>query len=76
MYYSAQNEPEKAIERLKQFSGENNYFYWTVLFTPIEPVFDILKGYPEFNQINSVLETKFNKWHNEIESRLRDKGLI
>ena len=52
LYYSNQGEKEKAIEHLKQFSEQSNYFYWTVLFTPIEPIFDNLKNDPEFLEIN------------------------
>ena len=76
LYYSTQNEPEKAIEHLKQFSGQSNYFYWTVLFTPIEPVFNNLKNYPEFLEINNVLEKRFTNWHNQIENSLKQANLL
>ena len=76
LYYSAQNELGKAIVHLKQFSDQSKYFYWTVLFTPIEPIFDHVKNDPEFRKTIKVIERNFNNWHDQIEITLKQSNLL
>ena len=76
LYYSQKGEIQKALEHLKIFSGQHNYFYWAVLFTPIEPIFDNIRGTPEFIEIVDELDLNFQKWHEQIDVSLRGKGLI
>jgi len=76
LYYSEEGEKQKALEHLKIFSEQRNYFYWTVLFIPIEPLLDNIEGTPEFKEIVDELDLKFQKWHRQIDVSLRGKGLI
>lgn len=76
LYYSCKAETEKAIEHLKLFSEEENYHYWIVLFTPLEPMFGNIKDLPEFKKIFSKIENKFSKYHNRVEASLKEKGLL
>jgi tetratricopeptide (TPR) repeat protein len=76
LFYSYQGEIEKAIEHLKLFSKENHYFYWTVLFMPIEPMFDNIIQLPEFKSATIQIEDNFQSWHQEIANSLQQKGLI
>ncbi len=76
IYYSNNGQAEKALKHLQQFSNQNHYFYWSVLFLPIEPLLDNIVDLPEFKTTFKKIETKFNNWHNQIESSLKSKGLI
>lgn len=76
LFYSYEGEIEKAIEHLKLFSKENHYFYWTVLFMPIEPMFDNIIQLPEFKSATIQIEDNFQSWHQEIANSLQQKGLI
>ena len=76
MYYSCRNEKEKALEHLEQFSKQNNYYYWIIIFTPIEPLFDNIKNLPEFKDIFKEIETRFWKNHERLKSSLEKKKLI
>ncbi len=63
VYYSYINDTKKAIEHLKLFSQQDNYFYWMILFTEIDPLIDNLKKHPEFKKIMKDIESKFWKNH-------------
>ena len=76
LYYSNKGEKEKTFENLKQFSEKSNYFYWTVLFFPIEPLFDNVKDLPDFKEITTSIESNFNKWHNKVENSLKNSKLL
>ena len=76
LYYSYKGEDDQAIEHLKLFSKESGYFYWAVLFMPIEPLFDNINDLPEFKQAMNEININFQKWHRQIEASLKDKGLI
>ena len=76
IYYSYIGEKEKAIEQLRLFSKQNHYFYWSVLFMPLEPLMDNVTSLPEFKTTFGKIETKFNNWHKQIEKSLEAKDLI
>jgi TolB-like protein/AraC-like DNA-binding protein len=75
-YYSYRGETRKALEHLGLFSKEKNYFYWTVLFLPIEPLFDNINKLPEFKKTVNEIDIKFQKWHRQVAASLKAKGLI
>jgi len=76
VYYSYQNEPDKAIEHLKQFSQQDNFHYWTILFLKMDPLVDNIKDLPEFKQIYKEIETKFWENHRQIKAALKAKNLV
>ncbi len=76
LYYSYKGEKEKAVEHLNLFSNETGYFYWTVLFLPIEPLFDNIKESADFSKITSEIESNFKDWHNRIKNSLGQEGLL
>lgn len=76
VYYSHQGDSEKAIEHLRLFSQEDSYFYWVVLFIPIDPLVENIKDLPEFKDLMIKIDEKFWLRHNEIKSSLEEKGLI
>jgi tetratricopeptide (TPR) repeat protein len=76
LYYAYKGDSEKAIEHLQLFSKESNYFYWTALFMPIEPLFGDIKDSPQFKETIGVINTKFQKWHEQVNASLKAKNLI
>ena len=75
-YYSYIGETDKAIEHLKLFSEEDNYFYWVLIFTDIDPVVDNIKDLPEFKKTMKKIDKKFWDYHSRIKSTLKEKDLI
>jgi TolB-like protein/class 3 adenylate cyclase/Tfp pilus assembly protein PilF len=75
-YYSYKGDTNKALEHFRLFSQQDNYHYWTLLFTPIDPLLENIKDLPEFNDIMSDLETKFWNNHKRFRAELEEKGLI
>lgn len=76
MYYSYMGKTKEALEHLKLFSQEDNYFYWILLFLETDPLVDNIKDHPEFRKIVKDLESKFWKNHKMIKASLEEKGLI
>ncbi|MDX8339117.1 helix-turn-helix domain-containing protein [Draconibacterium sp. IB214405] len=75
-YYSYQGDTDKAIEYLEAFSLEDNFTYWTILFTPIEPLTDNLREHPQYKKVFHEIENKFDAYHKRIEKSLQGKGLL
>ncbi len=75
-YYSYKGDTEKAIERMKLFSQQDNYHYWIILFLEIDPLMDNIKDLPEFKKLFNDLEIKFWNSHNQFKASLEEKGLI
>ncbi len=75
-YYSVTGNTEKALEHLRLFKNEDNYFYWLTLFLEMEPLMDHIKDHPEFKKINKELIDKFWDYHAEIRTSLKEKKLI
>jgi inorganic pyrophosphatase len=75
-YYSYMGDKEMAIKHLKLFSEQENYHYWIVIFTEIDPLMDNIKDLPEFKEIMNDIETKFSNYHNRIRATLKKKELI
>jgi len=76
MYYSYKGDTNKAIEHLELFSEEENYFYWTLIFTDIDPLVDNIKDRPEFKKLMKKIDAKFREYHKRIRSSLKEKDLI
>jgi TolB-like protein/Tfp pilus assembly protein PilF len=75
IYYAWQEDAQKAIEHLKLFSEEDNYYYW-VLLLEMDPVVDPIKEHPEFRKVMHDIETKFWNTHKEIRMTQEEKGLL
>ena len=74
--YSFRGETQKAIEQIKLFSKEENYFYWIVLFFEMDPLMDQIKTHPEFKKTMIEIEDKFWKNHEQIKNSLKEQRLI
>ncbi len=75
-YYSYQDDTEKAIQHLKEFTKEENYHYWIVAFLEIDPLMDNLKTHPEFRKTIKQIETKFWDYHKRVKASLEEMGLV
>jgi len=75
-YYSYKGDTEKAIEEMKLFSEQDNYFYWIIIFIEMDPLIDNIKDLPEFKKIFNDIESKFWKYHKRIKSSLEEKELL
>ena len=76
VYYSYMDDKNKAIEHLKLFSQEDNYFYWIPVFLKIDPLIDNIKDLPELKKILNDIDTKFWNNHKRIKASLEEKGLL
>jgi len=76
MYYSYLGDTDKAIEHLALFSEEEHYFYWTLIFTDIDPLVDNIKDRSEFKEIMKKIDDKFWDYHKRIRKSLKEKDLI
>ncbi len=62
---------------MKLFSEQENYPYWYLLFLEMDdPLFENVKGNPEFQKIMREINLKFWKYHKEIKDSLKKKGLL
>lgn len=76
MYYSAMGSVDKSLEYFREFSEQDNYHYWTLLFLDFDPLLDNINSTPEYREIRKKLETKFWKYHEDVRADLEGKGLI
>jgi hypothetical protein len=67
---------KKAIENLRTFSQQDNYFYWLILFLEPDPLMDNIRDHPEFPEILEDIESKFMDYHDRIKDSLQEEGLI
>ena len=74
--YVQEGKNDQAIEQLKVFATQNNYWYWILIYLEIDPLMKPLKNHPEFESIMQKIEDRF--WENQTQLRksLEDKGLI
>ena len=75
-YYSWMGDVERAIDHLKQYSQQDNYNYWLILFLEIDPLMDNIREHPEFREILDDIDAKFWRTHERIRATLERKRLI
>lgn len=76
MFEAQMGNKKKALEHFRLFTQEDNYHYWTILFTAQDPMVESIKNDPEFKRIMIELETKFWKNHHRIKNNLEKNGLL
>jgi len=76
-YYAYMGDSEKAIEYMDQFSEQEKYPYWYVLFLGMDdPLFDHVDELPAFNKILRKIEVNFWRYNKQIRNSLKEKGLL
>lgn len=76
VYYSYKGNTKKALEHLRLFSQQDDYYYWILPFLEIDPLVDKIKELPEFKKIFRTIENKFRNNHKQIKASLKKKKLI
>jgi len=76
-YYSYMGDTTRAIDHMDQFSEQEKYPYWYILFFGMgDPLFDNIDDLPEFKKIHRKIEVKFWRYHKQIKDSLKEKGLL
>lgn len=76
LYYAQTDNFEQSIEHLNLFSEQSNYHILTVLFTPIDPVFEKMANRKEFKLVMKEIENNFQQYHARLRKSLEDKDLL
>ncbi len=76
VYNSYTGDTRRAIEEMRQFSQQENYHYWIILFLKLDPLLDPMKDSPEFNDLYNTIETKFWENHRRLKESLEEKNLL
>jgi TolB-like protein len=66
----------KAYENLKIFNQGPMVFLWLVRFIKKDPLFDSIRDEPEFQQIVSDMEAKYQAEHERVRKWLEEQGEI
>lgn len=71
-----EGKPDRAIEQLRVFSGQDNFQYWILLFIEMDPILKPLESHPEYRGIIEKIKERF--WENqaELKKSLEEKGLL
>jgi TolB-like protein/AraC-like DNA-binding protein/Tfp pilus assembly protein PilF len=76
MKYINEGENDQAIEQLKVFATQDNYKYWILVFTEIDPLMKALKNHPEFEGVMQKIKDRFWENQTKLKKSLEGKGLI
>lgn len=57
--YAQEGKNKEAIEQLKNFATQNNYWCWILIYLKIDPLLTPLKNYPEFEETMQKIEDQF-----------------
>lgn len=74
--YIMDGDLDTAIDYLKSFAEEDNYFYWLILFYKLDPLSKDMLQHPEFDKVWKKIEKKFWKNHDEVEAVLKEARLL
>ncbi|WP_339793432.1 helix-turn-helix domain-containing protein [uncultured Imperialibacter sp.] len=74
-YFAYLKDWPKAIEEVTLFSKQDNFYIW-VLLLDMDPMFEPIKDWPEFQKAFGEVTAKFWRDHEEIKASLAGKGLL
>jgi hypothetical protein len=67
----------KAYENLKIHNTRPGKWYlWTVRYIKYDPLFDSIRNEPEFQQIVSEMEAKYQAEHERVRKWLEEQGML
>ena len=74
--YVQEGKNDQAIEQLKVFATQNNYWYWILIYQEMDPLMKPLKNHSEFDEVMQKIKDQF--WENQarLKESLEEEGLI
>jgi len=72
--YAFRGEKEKAYENLRIFNQKKIIHAWVLWFIKNDPLFNSIRNEPEFQQIISDMETKYQAEHERVGKWLEEQG--
>ncbi|OEK02926.1 hypothetical protein BFP97_15955 [Roseivirga sp. 4D4] len=75
-YYAYLGDVEKAIEYLKKFSEQRDYYYWLVMLMKDDPIMKRLEVHPDYAPTMQKIDDQFWESHREIRKMLEKEGLL
>ncbi len=75
-YYASQNEIDKGMDFLKQFSEAEALSYWFILFIEDDPILSKLAVHPDYESTLQKINDNFWKEHEEIKEELSNAQII
>lgn len=76
IYYAHINQTEDALKYLREFSKQENFHYWTILFLKHDPQLDQLKKTSEFKKIYKEIEKRFWDSHRQLKASFAEQHLL
>jgi tetratricopeptide (TPR) repeat protein len=67
---------DKAYEHLKIYNRKKVFGLWEVFYIKNDPLFNSIRDEPEFQQIVSEIEAKYQAEHERVRKWLEDQGLL
>ncbi|MCX6254258.1 MAG: hypothetical protein NTV31_07245, partial [Bacteroidia bacterium] len=74
--YAFRGDKEKAYENLRIFNQRQRMEFLRVTFIKDDPLFDSLRGEPEFQQIVRDVEAKYQAEHERVRKWLEEQGML
>ena len=74
--YAFRGEKEKAYENLRIFNQLERIPFWWISLLRIDPLFDSIRDEPEFQQILSNVEDKYNAEHERVRQWLEENDML
>ncbi len=75
-YYAYIGDIEEAIEFLKKFSEQRDYFYWLVMMMKDDPIMKPLQAHPDYESTMKKIDDQFWEDHKSTRKMLEEEGLI
>jgi TolB-like protein/class 3 adenylate cyclase/Tfp pilus assembly protein PilF len=76
MKYINEGKNNQTIEQLKVFATQDNYKYWILVFTEIDPILKPLKSHPGFKEVMHKIKDRFWENQTQLKKSLEEKGLL
>lgn len=76
MLYLYEHNYDEAINSYEDFSLQNNFQYWVLLFLKEDPLFKQLANHPNYEEIVKKIEEQFWKNHDALKETLEEEKLL
>ncbi|GAB5530464.1 MAG: hypothetical protein Roseis3KO_22410 [Roseivirga sp.] len=74
--FANKGEIDLAIEQLNIFAMQDDFQYWMLVFLKIDPLINLLRGNPAFDDVMQKIENRFWENQSRLKESLKEKGLI